>query len=268
MTSLPIPDRQSPISYEDIQWQEHNLGRMVAALTHGRIPATHRAHLDPDLVAGHLPRSPEWRPVFGQTGAAQGHLRNQGVCAGDVFLFFGLFREVLYSNDRLVWRPGAPARHVLWGWLQVERIVRVDDRTTRADWMAYHPHCHRPVDINNTLYVAGEALQINGTAQQGLPGAGVFPRFSPRLALTAANAMRPGLWLLPDWLFPRPDARPLTYHAAPARWQRHSDGILLDVAARGQEFLFHVADHPEAARWLCDLLCTHGGHLPDTISLH
>ncbi|CAI8922445.1 hypothetical protein EMIT0158MI4_310005 [Burkholderia ambifaria] len=41
---------------------------------------------------------PGWRPALGQTGAAQGHLSNNGVGAGDVFLFFGWFRQVEKSR--------------------------------------------------------------------------------------------------------------------------------------------------------------------------
>ena len=33
-------------------------------------------------------------PLFGQVGAAQGHLIKQKVSEGDIFLFFGWFRPV------------------------------------------------------------------------------------------------------------------------------------------------------------------------------
>jgi hypothetical protein len=93
MLSLPIPDKRSPISYSDIGWHEYNLGTLVSELTNGRIHASDAAHLDPDLLQGSLVRHASWVPIFGQTGAAQGHLRKTGVEQGDVFLFFGLFRE-------------------------------------------------------------------------------------------------------------------------------------------------------------------------------
>ena len=44
-------------------------------------------------------REPGWRPLFGQEGAAETHLANQGVGTGDVFLFFGLFRPVEKAGD-------------------------------------------------------------------------------------------------------------------------------------------------------------------------
>ena len=109
MIPLPIPDKQSPIRYEDIDWDGSNLGKVVAALTKGRIPPTHFAHLDPDLNPGSIPRDPAWRPVFGQDGPAQGHLRNKGVASGDLFLFFGLFRQVVDDRVGLTWARGSPS---------------------------------------------------------------------------------------------------------------------------------------------------------------
>ena len=44
-------------------------------------------------------RPPDWRPAFGQVGAAQKHLEQQGVSVGDVFLFFGWFRDVIRNTD-------------------------------------------------------------------------------------------------------------------------------------------------------------------------
>jgi hypothetical protein len=115
MVSLPIPDKQSSIRYGDIRWQEYDLGSLVSNLTGGRIPASDFAHLDPDINRESLSRHSEWLPIFGQTGAAQGHLRKNGVQAGDIFLFFGLFRNVINTGGKLLWDTRSPLRHVLWG---------------------------------------------------------------------------------------------------------------------------------------------------------
>ena len=52
MFSLPIPDKQSPVPYEDITWNNRNVGALVSELTRGRMLATYRAHLDPDGASG------------------------------------------------------------------------------------------------------------------------------------------------------------------------------------------------------------------------
>ena len=88
---LPIPDTRSRIRYDDVVFDKRRLGKIARDLTGGRIRGSHGAHLDPDLIAGAYPRGEGWRPLLGQTGSAQGHLRNQGVEPGDLFLFFGVF---------------------------------------------------------------------------------------------------------------------------------------------------------------------------------
>ena len=42
--------------------------------------------------------------------------RNAGVGVGDVFLFFGWFKEVRQTAKGLAYRRGAPDLHVLFGW--------------------------------------------------------------------------------------------------------------------------------------------------------
>ena len=92
LVSLPIPDRYSQITYQQLTRGGVNLGDHVEDLA-GKSRA-HRAHLDPDLIADTLPRARGWRPLFGQVGTSQSHLENHGVGPGDIFLFFGLFRKV------------------------------------------------------------------------------------------------------------------------------------------------------------------------------
>src|ERR1019366_8353116 len=111
MMSLPIPDKSSTIAYKDIAGNAlASVGELVHDLA--RIPQTHRAHLDPDVSAHSIPRSEGWRPLFGQVGASEKHLENQGVGIGDVFLFFGLFRNVQKSSDRWTYVRGSCPIHV------------------------------------------------------------------------------------------------------------------------------------------------------------
>ena len=255
MVSFPIPDRLSTIRYGDICWQEYNLGSMVSVLTDGRIPISHFAHLDPDINRESLSRHPEWKPIFGQTGAAQGHLRKNGVQTGDVFLFFGLFRNVLNSAGKLVWDTSSPLRHILWGWLQIEDVLTIDScRPSDYEWAGYHPHFHRSSDKNNTLYIASRHLTLPGSSLSKRSGADVFQRYSERLALTAPGATTPSQWELPQWFYPRDGKWPLTYHSNLARWQRTKRGTRLNAVARGQEFILDTKDFPEAVKWLKELL--------------
>ncbi len=249
MLALPIPDQGSTVRYQDLTWQGRCLGDLVPRLAGGKPRAHYGAHLDPDLIPAMRPRAPDWRPVFGQRGPAQGHLRNHGVGAGDLFLFFGLFRDVTQDGDAI---PGSPARHILWGWLQVAQTMVVDDHRSQLAWAGDHPHLAVVGDPSNTLYVATERLSMPGI--EGVPGAGVFGRFAPHLQLTAPGSTGPSTWRLPAWFNPAGRRSALTYHSTPSAWSPDPAGVRLQTVGRGQEFVLDTDDYPEAGPWATMLL--------------
>lgn len=248
MLALPIPDKQSSVRYQDLIWNGHNLGELVATLTKGRQRADYRAHLDPDLIHGLRPRNSHWRPVFGQTGAAQSHLANQSVGVGDLFLYFGLFREV---DERRRFIPSSPARHILWGWMQVGEVIPVNDHREQLGWAEGHPHLNIIGDRRNVMYVARERLNLPGAAN--LPGAGVWPGFDPVRQLTAPGA-KCSTWRLPAWFRPEGRRSTLSFHGKASAWTACEDGVLLQSVGRGQEFVLDVEDYPEAIDWCAAFL--------------
>jgi hypothetical protein len=253
MLSLPIPDKQSPIAYKDIQWGSYNLGEIVVNLTKDKIPADHLAHLDPDINRTSLLRDNGWRPILGQVGAAQGHLRNQGVSPGDLFLFFGLFQEAIVDKGQVRLNSKFSAKHVIWGWLQVENSMAVDEiEPAQYRWAKYHPHFHRGSAKSNTVYFGKERLDFPGLEGKAIDGGGVFPQFAPKRQLTASRA-KLSIWKLPLWMFPAGKASALTYHGNPGRWNRQNDHVLLQTVSRGQEFVLDSADYPEAITWVRSL---------------
>lgn len=254
LLSLPIPDGNSAITYGDITCDGTALGTLVPQLTGGRLQARNGAHIDPDLVHDSLPRGPGWRPIFGQMGQAQGHLRNNKVGPGDLFLFFGLFRRVDMRHGAYKWTANARPIHAIWGWLQVEEVLPVEDARARGyTWAEYHPHFCLHAKTNNVVYLAGRRLHVDG-AEAPLPGAGVFHHYSPTRQLTARHANRPSLWELPGWFHPGHERPPLTYHADMQRWNRQGERTELRAAARGQEFVLDCQEYPEAAEWARGLI--------------
>jgi len=251
IVSLPIPDPLSPVRYGEIGGPGRDIGRLVSNLTRGRIRRSSRAHLDPDLVAGDRPRAAGWRPLFGQEGAAQGHLRNEGVGAGDLFLFFGLFQKVFHRAGRYRFDPAAPRVHMLWGWLQVDEVVPVGDCPEAIRrWAGRHPHFHHAASPHNVLYLSRSRLSPLGGGCVDRSGSGVFARNHPSRRLTEPGSPLPSRWILPGWMHPRPGRPALSYHRNVARWTREGEGTRLHAAARGQEFVFSAQDHPEAIDWL------------------
>lgn len=254
LLSLPIPEPQTSIRYADLAWRGHHLGRLVESLTRGRIKRSANVHLDPDLYREIYPRQPGWRALFGQDGAAQSHLANQGVGLGDLFLFFGWFHEVEKWRRGYRFVPNAPDRHVLYGWLQVGQILRGDHITSASlPWIEYHPHCHKERGTRNTLYLAADQLTFPGTETTAvLSGAGTLDQFRTPQILTAPNSLRTA-WKLPRWFYPA-ERPPLTYHNDLTRWQVDDDYAYLQSAARGQEFVLDTAYYPEALAWVWSVL--------------
>lgn len=248
---MPIPDRLSSIRYQDVNVAGYNLGKVASDLTKNRTRADHFAHLDPDLLQAAYPRESGWRPLFGQVDNAQSVLEREGVGPGDLFLFFGWFRRVTASRGRLLYAPAAPDLHVIWGWMQIDHVIRVGSVEHPA-WMAYHPHISSPRGRGNTVYVARKSLILD-EIELDLPGAGVFSQYDDRLRLTKPGRSR-SLWSLPAWFAPQTSRRALGYHSDTSRWQRDGDRVDLQTVGRGQEFVLDTRSYPEAIPWIADLL--------------
>lgn len=252
LLSLPIPDQKGSVSYADLCWGEHQLGPLVEALTQGRINRQQRAHLDPDLYPTICARPSAWRPLFGQDGAAQSHLANQGVGVGDLFLFFGWFRAVALVHGHYRFIKNAPDRHLLYGWLQVGAVLTGAQVAAAPPlWAATHPHCVGERGARNTLYVASDRLTMDGHVS-ALPGAGYFLSDRADRCLTAPGRLRTQ-WRLPRWFYPQQGKPPLSYHADLTRWSCDEEYAYLRSAMRGQEFVLDTRHYPEAAAWLISL---------------
>jgi hypothetical protein len=259
MLPLPIPSKYCPIRYSDIELHGHDLGRVIEDLgakrkSKGRsvpLTADRGAHLDPDLVAGARKRSRGWRPLFGQADGEQTLLERSGVGPGDLFLFFGWFRRAEVVGGRYRFVRGAENVHVLWGWLQVDRVWDLTRTRDVPTWAADHPHFDSTPRSRNALYLGARQLQIGGE-RLGMPGAGVFRQWIDRLRLTAPGRSR-SVWRLPGWFDPR-GRRPLGYHSDPDRWTSDGKHVLLQTVSRGQEFVLDAEEYPQAWAWARHLL--------------
>lgn len=251
LMSMPIPDSAAPHCYGNINLMGVNLGEVAESITNGRVSGKDRVHLDPDLQACALPRKSGWLPLFGQTGAAQGHLIKMGIGPGDLFLFFGWFRETCFEKGRLRFVKGAPHVHVFFGWLQIGRIIDLN-LCKPEPWMADHPHCFGDRGVHNVLYEASPELKITGR-RSGLAGAGLFPKHAPHLTLTARGENR-SVWRLPQWFHPHGRESSLSYHGDPSRWSKEEDWVRLRSAYRGQDFVLDGDHYPESLSWAMDLI--------------
>ena len=209
--SLPIPAGEglSTTAYGAL-----GLGDHVAKASRGRLGAESLCHHDPMFLEG-------GKALLGQCGAAQTHLANHGVGTGDVFLFFGLFRE-----------EGSKPHHRLFGYLLVEEVLPLATMgpTRKAELVALgFPHA-----------LALHASNGNDTLYRGRGGQAL--RASDALRLTEDGAS-PTNWWVPEWLA----EVGLSYHDKPERWTM--PGRLKSVA-RGQEFVADVGERDDARRWV------------------
>lgn len=207
--SLPIPSG----GFSQTTYAELGLAEEVRRASRGMLGGDDLCHHDPMF-------RDDGTCLFGQCSAAQTHLANQRVGVGDVFLFFGLFREEA---------SGEP-HHRLFGYQRVERIVDLSscDEAERALLSELgHPH----------------ALGMHGSNDVIYAGEGVSARCDdPRLRLTIPGGP-PSLWQRPPWL----KRGGLTYHDRPERWLR---GGRLRSVARGQEFVADIGRRAAPRAWL------------------
>lgn len=154
--------------------------------------------------------------LFGQCGAAQSHLQNQGVGVGDVFLFFGLFSDE---------HTGEP-HHRIFGYLHVDDLISPTESKLRP-LDRPHPHTLGEWNNNNTVYCGAGA---------------VASRAHEELRLTQAGGPLRH-WVVPSWL----RRIGLSFHGKPERWMADDR---LKIVARGQEFVADIGDELRAREWL------------------
>ena len=259
--SQPIPDNRekfdSKITYKDLRHDDTNIGKVVEDLTRNRISSNCPAHLDPDINrSAYSPRKKGWRPLFGQTGTAQSHLENEDVRIGDLFLFFGLFQKVEKTSGRWGFVKNAPKQHILWGWLQIGEVHKVDGLAKDEFlWARYHPHFSPlPKVSNNTLYIASDRLNLGDGPIA--PGAGCFPEFHHRLVLTNPKGSGATDWRLPRCFYPDDGKTPLSYHGN-CNWKPNDGYVYVQRRGPGQEFVLDLAQYPGVTDWLVQSIFNH-----------
>jgi hypothetical protein len=240
MVSLPIP-LEDDIKYSDLSTDGSTYYDLMKDLrpTIKRkgewIPLDQesKCHLDPDIHRGSIRRGHDWKPCFGQIGAAQSHLENQHVSEDDLFLFFGWFRKTRYHNGKLEFDPNERDFHSFFGYLQVGEITKVNRGSDVPKWLAYHPHTSgwRLDKETNTTYIARDRSSWN----ESLSGTGRF-MFNDRLVLTKKELSR-SKWNLPNCFR---DAE-ISCHKDP--WK---DGYFQSLP-RGQEFV--IRDNAKIEEW-------------------
>ena len=223
LLSMPIPERDM-ISYDSLFFRGKSYSTILQELNPD-FQETH-CHLDPDIREGCKSREEHWVAVFGQAGSALTHLKNNGVGVGDIFLFFGWFRQTEYAEDgTLRFVKKAPDLHIIYGYLQIGEIRESYDTIKEMYW---HPHAdpRRSQQSLNAIYLPSETL-----LDLPLRGYGTL-NYSRELILTKQGHPR-SHWDLPPFLL----SKKISYHD-----ERNRKADYFQSAMRGQEFVIDADD--------------------------
>ena len=229
MLSMPIPSDGDVCTFAELRYGDKSYADIWRDLKPTGLHIN-ECHLDPDIRSGIRKNPKDWVPAFGQVNQAEAHLEQYNICEGDLFLFFGWFRETEYWEGKLRFRRDAPDIQAIFGYLQIGSILR----GRKADRCYWHPHANR-TEPNNTIYVASPQLVFDGN-DSGLPGSGVLS-FSESRTLTAPGMSR-SRWKLNGIIG---EIR-LSYHYN----NRVREGYF-DSVKRGQEFVFD--EDPRVIEW-------------------
>jgi len=237
--SFPIPSKNNTLTtYNDL-----GLGKKIQDLSNNKIKATDTCHFDPNLKYG----------KFGQVGAAQTHLKNNNVKIGDLFLFWGWFRDTIKINRKIIFSRKNPGHYRFFGWLQIGKIIHLGKdpswylkETDQKPSSKSHPHTIGQWKENNTLYLASDKLSAFGL--RNYYGHGIFEA-SEKTNLSFDPFIRKSKWKCPRWLNPRYGGCGMTYHNDLTRWNKDT----VDIVGRGQEFIAIPKKHDEFKKWLINI---------------
>ena len=248
MISLPIPS-SDVIHYSDLKVDSVGTYYDLMLNLKGKIKHNKqwhdlkndtRCHLDPDIYSEIFPRKIGWTPAFGQIDAAQTHLENEKVKENDLFLFYGTFRQTELKDNHLRFIRTEKEKHIIFGFLQIGEILKVNEYQKCPTWMRYHPHTceHRRKAKNNTIYIARDTLSWD-SKQQG----GRMFMFDKRLVLTKEGFSK-SRWRLPN-IFKKVKISCHTDKNWKPKGYFQTNGI-------GQEFVVHADKHIE--NWAKELI--------------
>src|ERR1035438_8132406 len=229
LLTLPIPAKDENNKYSDLTYDKKTYFEIIKELNpKTKIKETYSCHLDPDITQNPSKKNKYWSPLFGQVNAAQSHLMDQNVTIGDLFLFFGWFKQTEIIRNKFQYIKASADLHLIFGYLQVGQIFT--DIKYLPNGLKYHPHAQQRFEnaTNNCIYKANEKLSFLPTIM-GASGL----KFHKNLILTKPGYSR-GRWNLPK-IFN--NEIKITYHNSESFKENY-----FQSANIGQEFVISAND--------------------------
>jgi hypothetical protein len=232
LLSLPIPSKLDSQPFTDLVYDKKSYFDIIKELNlKNKFKKNYTCHLDPDIRRNSLKRASNWKPLFGQENGALSHLEKNKVQNGDIFLFFGWFKQTELINGKYNYVKGAPDLHIIFGYLQIGEIHKSAD--SNKDFLKDHCHYNRfSKNSNNCIYESTKQLSLD----KKLPGSGCL-KFNEELVLTKKGLSR-SKWNLPNF-FKKIN---ITHHSKSS----FKDGYF-ESAKIGQEFI--ISENDRVIEW-------------------
>lgn len=245
--SLPIPRAESGDFYKNLQVSSTE--SYLKIMKDLGIKFFSEAHLDPDLQRSVLKERPaNWRGLFGQSGTSQGRLNKQRVGKGDIFLFFGWFKDTTNDNGGWKYSQKAIDIHAIFGYLEVDEVFDIKAGNNVPSWATYHPHVKGKEGYgkhSNSVYMATPLF----TADAEKPGWGCF-EFDERLVLTKSESENRTLWKLPPCFQGEKD----NFVHAKRSWNVLPNGhVEMQTIGRGDQEVY-ISSNPRVVEWAENLI--------------
>lgn len=236
--SIPVPQAYSGVAYKELQIDKNTSYWKI--MEDVGITQYSDAHLDPDLRKEAMERENDpWLPIFGQADSALTHLLNEGVGEGDLFLFFGWFKEIeRLEGGNFSYIKGKPDLHVIYGFLEVGEYFDAYEGSFHPK-KAVQQHIHYQRKDGYTAPEKNGLFIGSGQPTFFKRKAGLF-RFEESLILTEKPKSR-SKWLLPKCFFANDGRCKLSHHKEKVGVPYDSKYRIKSVG-RGQEFVAEMDD--------------------------
>ncbi|MDO5519648.1 MAG: hypothetical protein Q4G58_04045 [bacterium] len=243
---LPRPSEEGYVRYDELFYNGTSYLEIIRSLnpTIAEELKDAKCFPNPDLTEHSYKKESNWKANFTQYGPSEGHLSSQRISVGDIFLFFGWFKQTeINEENQLTYVKNAPDLHIIFSYLQIGAIIKNKNYILKK----YKWHNNLIDVIKSTkhysIYLPTKKLSYNNRQS----GYGQL-KFSDKLVLTK-QGLPCSKWDLPD-LFRRPDVT-ISYH------NNYTNGFIpgkdyFQSSNIGQEFVINGTHDLKA--WVCHLI--------------
>lgn len=164
--SIPIPSKFDNDFYADINinYQNDSIQKILNDITNQTINSGKKIKCDYGDCKIKMHNDPfisDNLMALGQIGNSAGHLRSHKISKGDIFLFYGWFRQVEKINGIWQYKNNSKNIHHIWSYMFIDDVLDIGKNQNNAikiilskyPELSKHPHL-KYKEKNNILYIS------------------------------------------------------------------------------------------------------------------